>query len=109
MTVKSTIIKTEILEYLNSYYSSIKSDLTGQLLSEARNNDISDIHISIEQAAFLQWIIRSFKVKNILEIGTLAGYSALIMAQVLPVDGQIITIEKNENLPVLPNHIEKRF
>jgi caffeoyl-CoA O-methyltransferase len=33
--------------------------------------------------------------KRILEIGTFTGYSALMMAEVLPDDGEIITIEMN--------------
>ena len=96
MSAESTVIKTEIRDYLNDYYSSLNDDITKRLLLEAQNNGIPAIHISIEQAAFLQWLIRSFDVKKILEIGTLAGYSALIMAKALPADGSVVTIEKNE-------------
>ena len=96
MSVKSTVIKIEIRDYLNDYYSSLNDEITKRLLLEAQNNGIPAIHISIEQAAFLQWLIRSFDVKKILEIGTLAGYSALIMARALNDNGSLITLEKNE-------------
>ena len=96
MSAESTLIKHELREYLNNYYGqTINTPLLRRLLTEARENGIPDIHISIEQAAFLQWLIRSFRVKNIMEIGALAGYSAIIMAQALPADGKLITIEKN--------------
>jgi predicted O-methyltransferase YrrM len=38
-------------------------------------------------------IIRKYKPKNILEIGTLYGYSAILMADMLPEDGKVVTIE----------------
>jgi predicted O-methyltransferase YrrM len=38
-------------------------------------------------------IIKKYKPKNILEIGTLYGYSAILMADKLPEDGKLITIE----------------
>lgn len=41
-------------------------------------------------------IIRKYKPKNILEIGTLYGYSAILMADMLPEDGKLVTIEVNK-------------
>ena len=41
-------------------------------------------------------IIKKYKPKNILEIGTLYGYSAILMADMLPEDGRLITIEVNK-------------
>lgn len=43
-------------------------------------------------------IISKYKPKTILEIGTLHGYSAILMADLLPRDGKLITIEKDKNL-----------
>ncbi len=50
------------------------------------------------EAATLGLLIRSIKAKRILEIGTFTGYSALAMAEHLPSDGEIhtIDIEKKE-------------
>ena len=43
-------------------------------------------------------IIRKYKVKNILEVGTLYGYSAILMASVLPSsDGKVVTIEVDKS------------
>jgi predicted O-methyltransferase YrrM len=46
----------------------------------------------------LRDIISKYKPKAILEIGTLHGYSAILMADMLPDDGKLITIEKDTNL-----------
>jgi predicted O-methyltransferase YrrM len=46
----------------------------------------------------LTGIISKYKPKKILEIGTLHGYSAILMADMLPDDGRLITIEKDTNL-----------
>jgi predicted O-methyltransferase YrrM len=43
-------------------------------------------------------IISKYKPKTILEIGTLHGYSAILMADLLPDKGKLITIEKDEIL-----------
>src|SRR6476620_9273906 len=43
-------------------------------------------------------IIRNYEPTSILEIGTLHGYSAILMGDLLPDDGKLITIEVNKNL-----------
>jgi predicted O-methyltransferase YrrM len=65
--------------------------------------DISDsltqkgmtIHVSPEEGKLLQLFVRMSDAKQIVEIGTLGGYSALWMAAALPGDGHITTFEKN--------------
>ena len=58
--------------------------------------DIKRMQISVTQAYFLQLIIRLNNIKNILEVGTFTGYSALSMALSLPQDGRIICLDKNK-------------
>ncbi len=58
--------------------------------------DLKKLQISVSQAHFLQLIIKVTKVKKILEIGTFTGFSTISMALVLPKDGKIITLDKNE-------------
>lgn len=47
------------------------------------------------QGQFLQMISQMIQPKNILEVGTYTGYSAICLAQGLKVEGVIHTIEKN--------------
>ncbi len=50
--------------------------------------------IAASEARILQFLVRGFGVKKIVEFGTLFGYSALAMAQALPADGRLYTLEK---------------
>lgn len=47
------------------------------------------------EAALLQFLIRLLCARHILEIGLFTGYSALAMAEALPPDGRLISLEKN--------------
>ena len=48
------------------------------------------------EGRFLQTIVQLSGARHIVDIGTFTGYSALAMAEVLPDDGELLTIEKNE-------------
>lgn len=48
------------------------------------------------QGRILKMLTRMVQPKNVLEIGTYSGYSALCMAEGLPQDGKIYTIEIND-------------
>jgi predicted O-methyltransferase YrrM len=50
------------------------------------------------QGRFLKMIVQLTAVKNILEIGTFTGYSAICMAEGLPADGRLDTIDINPEL-----------
>jgi caffeoyl-CoA O-methyltransferase len=45
------------------------------------------------EGRFLQLIVQLSGARHVVEIGTFTGYSALAMAEALPGDGQILTIE----------------
>ncbi|QKX02714.1 O-methyltransferase [Wolbachia endosymbiont of Litomosoides sigmodontis] len=53
------------------------------------------IQISAEEGKLLSLFIKIHKVKSIVEIGTLYGYSSICMAKALPEFGHIYTIENN--------------
>ncbi|MFD0993867.1 O-methyltransferase [Tenacibaculum geojense] len=50
------------------------------------------------QGRVLSMISKLINPKNILEIGTYTGYSALCLAEGMQLDGKLITIDKNEEL-----------
>jgi len=54
---------------------------------------IPSIWIAPEQASFLQILLRIARAKDVIEVGTLAGYSAIWMARALPAGGRVRTIE----------------
>jgi predicted O-methyltransferase YrrM len=51
------------------------------------------ISVSAPQGKFLKLLAQSVGARRILEIGTLAGYSAIWLAQALPLGGTLITLE----------------
>ena len=57
------------------------------------NVDMSQMLIGQMEASFLGFLIRSHKVKTVVEFGTYTGYSALAMAENLPTDGKVYTFD----------------
>jgi predicted O-methyltransferase YrrM len=55
------------------------------------------------QGRVLSMISKIIQPKNILEIGTYTGYSALCLAEGLSSEGKIYTVDKNEELETLQN------
>jgi predicted O-methyltransferase YrrM len=54
---------------------------------------LPSIQVSAPQGKLLHLVARSIGAKNILEIGTLGGYSTIWMARALPSGGKLITLE----------------
>jgi len=67
------------------------------LRTEAEAAGIPPIHIAPEQASFLQILLRLARAREVVEVGTLAGYSAIAMARALPDGGRVRTIELDES------------
>ena len=60
------------------------------------NEDVPQMLSGKLVGKFLQSVIKMIAAKNIVEVGTFTGYSALQMAEALPVDGGIHTCELME-------------
>ena len=58
--------------------------------------DIKRMQIDPSQCYFLHLIIKVSNIKNVLEIGTFTGLSALTISLALPDDGKLIALDKNE-------------
>lgn len=54
------------------------------------------------QGRLLSLIAKMVQPKSVLEIGTFTGYATLCLAEGLPKDGKIITLDVNEDLAYLP-------
>ena len=48
-----------------------------------------------EKGKHLVGTVKRFNVKNVLEVGTLIGYSAILIALNLPQEGRVVTMEMN--------------
>ena len=58
--------------------------------------DIKRMQVDPTQCHFLHLMIKVSNIKNVLEIGTFTGLSALSISLALPDDGKLIALDKNE-------------
>jgi predicted O-methyltransferase YrrM len=65
------------------------------VLQETERAGLPQISVSRNQGKLLQILVASIAARNILEIGTLGGYSSICMARALPAGGRLITLEIN--------------
>ena len=92
MSAESTLVTADHFAYIAA--RTIPEDETlRDLRARAEKAGIPPIHIAPEQAAFMQILLRAARVKEVVEVGTLAGYSAIALARALPEDGRLTTIE----------------
>lgn len=76
--------------------SNTPSSICNELETYTRENiDMSMMLVGKLEASLLGFLIRSHGVKTIVEFGTYTGYSALSMAEQLPSDGSIYTLDIN--------------
>lgn len=96
MRERQTPLTKEIQNYIYENFTAedeLLSEISNQCWAEAT---IPQINITGYQANFLQFLIKAIDAKNILEIGTLAGYSAIVMARASSAEAKILTIEKEK-------------
>src|SRR6185503_19634969 len=62
-------------------------------LAAADDAAVPAINVSASQGRLLELLARMVNAHRILEIGTLAGYSAIWMARTLPAGGKLTTLE----------------
>ena len=89
-------INKEIEEYINNHSLKL-NPIQSEIISYNENlGAIKRMQIAVSQCHFLHLIIKTSKVKKILEIGTFTGLSALSMLLALPDDGKLIALDKNK-------------
>ncbi|MDC3139511.1 SAM-dependent methyltransferase, partial [Candidatus Pelagibacter sp.] len=93
---KNIEISEKIEKYINNYSFKLNPvqkeiiDYNNTLGNEKR------MQVAISQCHFLHLIIKISNTKNVLEIGTFTGLSALSIALALPDDGKLITLDKDK-------------
>jgi caffeoyl-CoA O-methyltransferase len=101
LTPKYLILKMnqkDIDQYIENH-SSPESTILNKIYRDSNLQMINPRMVSGHiQGLFLKMISLMIKPKNILEIGTYTGYSAICLAQGLAQDGNLHTIEINDEL-----------
>jgi predicted O-methyltransferase YrrM len=92
MSAESEVVTKAHLDYVAARTKGEDAFLA-ELKRAARAEGIPPIWIAPEQASLMQILLRLAKAKEVVEVGTLAGYSAIWMARALPEGGRVRTIE----------------
>jgi predicted O-methyltransferase YrrM len=64
-------------------------------VAAAEAAELPSIQVSPPQGRLLQLLMRLLGARQVLEFGTLGGYSSILLARALPEDGRLITLEAN--------------
>tara|TARA_B100000029_G_C17141030_1_gene802406 strand:- start:47 stop:703 length:657 start_codon:yes stop_codon:yes gene_type:complete len=97
-------ISKEIEKYINNHSLELNETQKEVISYNEKLGDIKRNQIAVTQCHFLHLIIKISNIKNILEIGTFTGLSALTMSLALPDDGKLITLDKNEKTNQIANN-----
>ena len=90
------LISADIEAYAQAH-SMPESDLCRALREETRRRMASpQMIVGPLEGAFLKMMTQLVQAASVLEIGMFTGYSALCFAEVLPVDGTVLTCEVDE-------------
>lgn len=97
-TFAQNLIKMTVEEYIE-HYSSPENEALATITRNTHVHVLNPHMLSGQvQGRVLSMISHMIRPKRILELGTFTGYSALCLAEGLPEDGQLVTIEHNDEL-----------
>lgn len=92
MSHESSVVSAEHFAYIAQ--RTVREDQFLIDLKRAANaTGIPEIWIAPEQASFMQILLKLIGAREVVEVGALAGYSAICMARALPDGGRVRTIE----------------
>ena len=93
---KNLEITEKLEKYINNF--SLKLNPVQQEIINYNNTlgDVKRMQVATSQCHFLHLIIKTSNIRNVLEIGTFTGLSALSIALALPENGKLIALDKNE-------------
>ena len=98
---KNIAITEKIEKYINNF--SLKLNPVQKEIIDYNNTlgNEKRMQVAISQCHFLHLIIKISNTKNVLEIGTFTGLSALSIALALPEDGKLIALDKDKEINMI--------
>ena len=105
---KNLEITEKLQKYINNF--GLKINPVQQEIIDYNNTlgDVKRMQVALSQCHFLHLIIKISNIKNVLEIGTFTGLSALSIALALPDDGKLTALDKNEETNKIANEFFKK-
>ncbi|HEY3251329.1 MAG TPA: O-methyltransferase [Ignavibacteria bacterium] len=105
--MKGVPLNEELYNYIASTFAE-EDDILKMVVKDAESKNFPMIQVSPDLGKLLYLLIKIIKAKNILEIGTLAGYSSIWLARALPEEGKLITLEvSNEHAETAKGNFTK--
>ena len=101
-------LNKEIEEYINNNSLKLHHVQKEIITHNEGLGDIKRMQISISQCHFLHLLIKSSKIKKILEIGTFTELSTLSMSLALPEDGSVLALDKNHETSKIAENFFKK-
>ncbi|MEP6670494.1 MAG: class I SAM-dependent methyltransferase [Chthoniobacter sp.] len=93
---KFLTLTPELYDYACAQRSGAHDPLLERLRQETDTlGDISRMQISREQGSFLALLTAAIGARQVIELGTFTGYSALCFARALPEDGRLLCLDLN--------------
>ena len=89
-------ITKELQDYINDFGLTLNPVQQEIINYNNTLGDIKRMQVDPSQCYFLHLIIKISNIKNVLEIGTFTGLSALSISLALPNDGKLIALDKNK-------------
>jgi predicted O-methyltransferase YrrM len=102
------VITEKLQNYINDF--GLKLNPIQQEIINYNNTlgDIKRMQVDPSQCYFIHLIIKISDIKNVLEIGTFTGLSALSISLALPSDGKLIALDKNEDTNKIATNFFKK-
>jgi len=95
VSAEATLVTQRHFDYI-ARHAPQEDAFLRDLRAAARAAGIPEIQIQAAQGAFLQILVRASAAREVVEVGTLAGYSAVWLARGLPEGGRLRTVEALE-------------
>jgi caffeoyl-CoA O-methyltransferase len=95
-TMKGTPLTEAAYEYIVQHFATGERALLEKMSVRAVAAGMPMINISDDQARFIAFFLKAMKAKRALDVGTLFGYSAAIMARAMGTDSEVVSLEVND-------------
>uniref|UniRef100_A0A0B7A1L0 Caffeoyl-CoA O-methyltransferase n=1 Tax=Arion vulgaris TaxID=1028688 RepID=A0A0B7A1L0_9EUPU len=120
-TIESALELVRLRENFALNATSTQSQTLKEILEETYKHDWESVHQQGKsswrlspgmisghlEGQFLKSVVSIQKAKRVLDIGMFTGYSALAMAEALPADGELVSVDMEEYLKVLVTNLTK--
>ncbi|MDQ2709755.1 MAG: class I SAM-dependent methyltransferase [Actinomycetota bacterium] len=96
MSPKSFLLDDRLHGYLLAHSHPLDEVAAALIAETAALGGIAQMQIAPEQGAFMALLASAVGARDIVEVGTFTGYSALCLARALPPDGRLLCLDISE-------------